>query len=208
MLNKKAIAIFCLSLVMSFSARAEDMGAIGQVYPILEMDFLDYIQAKLNFMQQSGELQQIQDKFKARVIRHSDRPIPVSGVSKALQNKTWLIDPSITVPYDLRDGQGRVFAQQGSKVNPLALISIHHPMVFINGDDLSQIQWLQRTLNGKLKRIKLVLTSGSISELSKRLHQPVYFDQGGKLIANFHIQHVPAVVEQEGLKLKISEIKV
>ena len=37
MLNKKVIALLLLSLTMSFGVCADDMGAIGQVYPILEM---------------------------------------------------------------------------------------------------------------------------------------------------------------------------
>ena len=35
----------------------------------------------------------------------------------------------------------------------------------------------------------------------------VYFDQGGKLIKRFSIAQVPAIVRQEGKRLRIDELR-
>jgi conjugal transfer pilus assembly protein TraW len=114
--------------------------------------------------------------------------------------------PAITVPYDLRDHQGRIFAKSGTVINPLQWISIHKPMLFFNGDDKDQVLWVKE-LNKKLNgQTKLVLIKGSISEQEKIFQQPIYFDQAGRLTARFHIQHAPAIVAQEGLHLRISEV--
>ena len=187
---------------------ASDLGVIGQTYPILETDFLEFIQTRLNAMQANGELVKIQNQFKENVNKHTDRPREVSGISKSTQNKSWLIDPSITVPYDLKDYSGRVFARKGLQVNPLSYVNIHHPMLFINGDDGTQIKWALQAMRGHLKEIKLVLVKGSIVEATRIFQHPVYFDQEGRLTSKFLIQHVPAIVSQQGLRLKVQEVAI
>ncbi len=42
----------------------------------------------------------------------------------------------------------------------------------------------------------------------QELQKPVYFDQFGWLIKKFNIMQVPALVEQQDKRLKITEIKL
>jgi len=51
----------------------------------------------------------------------------------------------------------------------------------------------------------LVLVNGSVPDTEKTLRQIIYFDQAGKLASHFYIEHVPAIITQEGKQLKISE---
>lgn len=206
MLIRRIFAL--IMLFIPLVALASDLGAIGQTYPILETDFLDFIQTRLNTMQANGEMAKIQNKFKENVSNHADRPHVVSGITKVPNSKSWLIDPSIIVPYDLKDHNGRIFAKKGTTVNPLIYVTIHHPMVFINGDDETQIKWVQQAMRDNLKKIKLVLVGGSVINLTKIFQQPVYFDQEGKLTTKFQIRHVPATVSQEGLRLKVQEVAI
>lgn len=190
----------------NFKHDGTSLGVIGQVYPIQEEDFLQFILHRLETMQQNGELGKLQNQFRDNVEKHADRPYPVAHISKTLLPKSWNDDPSITVPYDLRDKEGRVFAKAGTRINPLKYITIHKPMIFFDGDDEKQVAWAQKlnkTLSGK---IKLVLVKGSILKQEEKFHQPIYFDQAGRFTTRFHIQHVPAIVVQEGLHLKISEV--
>lgn len=75
-------------------------------------------------------------------------------------------------------------------------------MIFIDGDDEQQVKW------AKSKIGKLVLTNGNPVALIKKLNKPVFFDQGGVLTTCFKIKAIPAIIEQEGVLLKISEIKI
>lgn len=207
MLNKKIFLIICIS-VLPIISLASDLGTIGQTYPIIETDFLEFIQTRLKSMAADGELNKIQNKFKENVTRHTERPTPVSGISRTQQQKSWYIDPSITVPYDLRDQSGRVIVKNGTKVNPLSYIAIHHPMVFINGEDPDQVEWAKKIVIEKRQSVKLVLVNGSVAEIARSLQMPVYFDQEGRLTNRFHIQHVPAEVSQKGLQLLVEEVRV
>lgn len=193
-------------MVISPIMYAKNLGIAGQVYPIQEEDFLQFMLHHLETMQQNGELGKLQNQFRDHVEKHSSRPHPVDHISKTVEPKHWNVDPSITVPYDLKDQEGRVFARAGTTINPLHYVSIHNAMLFFDGDDAKQVVWAEK-LNKKLSgKTKLVLVNGSVLEQENIFHQPIYFDQAGRLTTRFHIQHVPAMVAQEELHLKISEV--
>lgn len=194
--------------MMTFATYANDLGVIGHTYPIEEVNFLDFIQAKLASMGSSGEITKLQTAMQQRVEKHADRPNPVPGITKAQINRVWLIDPSFTVRHDIKDALGKVIIEAGTNVNPLKYITIHHPMVFIDGDDQDEIKWLKKSVQYKLNDIKLVLTSGSISTLSKEFKFPIYFDQEGRLTSKLHIHHVPAIVSQQDLQLRVNEVVI
>lgn len=201
------IVIVILIILFVSSSFAENLGTFGQVHGIAEEDFLSFIQKRLLVMQANGEWKKIEDQFKENVKRHADRPTPVSNITTAIEYKTWDYDPSITVPYDLRDSEGHIIAKAGTTVNPLSYINLHHALLFIDGDDSKQIQVAKGIDNVLKGRIKLVLVRGSVTENEKRFNKPIYFDQGGSLVSKFNIQHVPALVWQNGLVLKVQEIK-
>jgi len=187
-------------------AYAQDLGIAGEIYPIQEEDLLDFILHRLEVLQKNGQWQQLQNQFRANVAKHADRPQPVISLSKAMKSKSWFYDPSISVPYDLKDMSGRVFAKAGTTVNPLNVITIHNALIFFDGDDKEQVAWVDR-LNQKLSgKTKLILVNGSVANQVDHFHQPIYFDQAGRLTNKFSIRHVPATVMQYKDRLKISEI--
>jgi len=201
------IGITVIISIFAAPSFCENLGSFGQVYPIMEENLLDFIQQRIKEMEKNGEWQKIENQFRERVERHVDRPVPIDSVVTAGQNRTFEYDPSITVPYDVRDATGRVVIQQGTTVNPLKYIHLHHALLFFNGDDLAQVAVAKKIdveLQGK---VKLILINGSVSECEKQFKQPIYFDQEGRLVNRLSIQRVPALVQQQGLLLKISEIK-
>ena len=54
--------------------------------------------------------------------------------------------------------------------------------------------------------MKPILVGGSYLDLMKSWRTPVFYDQDGLLIKRLGIQHVPAIVSQEGLRLRIDEL--
>lgn len=184
-----------------------NLGVIGETYSILEDDLLLFIQKRVQAMQQNGDWQRMQDKWKKQVSDHTDRPIPLANIHRTASPKTWDYDPSIVVPYDLKDQYGNVFAKAGTRVNPLSYITLHTALIFYNADDLEQVTWVKKINKQYAGKTKLILVSGSISEQEKIFHQPIYFDQQGKLTTTFHISQVPALVYQDGLRLKIAEVE-
>lgn len=204
MTDKIFIIIFCLFLATT--SFAKDLGVIGQVYPIKETDLLEFIQKRILIMQQNGDWQKLQNQWKERVSKHVDRPLAVSNIHRTVTKKIWRYDPSISVPYDLKDNEGSIFAKAGTRINPLSFTSLHTALLFYDADDKEQVAWVKKLNKKYAGKTKLILVNGSILQQEKIFQQPIYFDQQGRLTTTFHITQVPAVVYQDGMELVIEEL--
>lgn len=188
------------SLVAESKIIIKDYGIRGHIFPIIEESMLEVIMVKLKAAQQNGLLEKLQQEFIKKVKKKIVRPVLVAGLYKAMKNRSWLYDPTFTQETAIKDQNGRTIVAAGTIVNPLDTLSWGEPLILIDGDDKKQVGWV------KSQQGKLVLTNGSPIELSQILLREVYFDQGGILTQKFKIKAVPAIIEQEGKHLKVSEI--
>lgn len=191
-------------LGIPLTAHAKDFGVHGHAFEVTEPDLLKQISQKLKVLEEDGTLAEHKDKLIEKAKKSVSRPQRVSGITKATETRTFTYDPSLTVPYDLKDHKGRVFHKAGTRVNPLQYKSLHSALIFIDGDNQSQVSWAER-IQAK-QATKVILTSGSPFQLMELWKTPIYFDQGGAITKKLGIRFVPAIVVQDGLKLKISEI--
>ncbi len=187
-------------------AEAKDYSVFGKTFEIAEMDFLEYIQQKMKGMQANGEWKNIQFEFKKRVKEHLARPTP-SRLPRAEDNRTWFFNPSLTVPYDVKDSHGQVIVKQGTVINPLDRVGLSSTLLFFDGDDEAQVAWVTQELT-QHQKVKLILTSGSIKEVANQLKQAIYFDLNGFLVAKFQIKYLPVRAFQAGKRLQINEVTV
>lgn len=204
--------ILFLSLLPIFIANicqltySKDLGRIGQVYPIQEMDMLDFIQVGLKELQQSGELEKIRSQMLKTAKTRAERPSPVKSILPTRINRKWLITPSIAFKEDITDAKGQIIVKAGTVVNPLAYVSLTKTLLFYDGDNKAQVAWALRQ-NRLLKgRDKLILVKGSITEQNKIFKKSLFFDQHGRLVGKFEITHTPAIVAQEGMQLRVEEV--
>ena len=125
------------------------------------------------------------------------------GVVKTKNPRVFLYDPAVRVPRDLIDHNGQVFVKIGTTINPLAIYSLTKPMVFIDGDDQTAINW---AIQQNPSNTKIILTSGAPFKLRELYKRTFYFDQNGTLVRKFGITQIPARVSQTGDKLQVEEI--
>jgi len=197
-----AIAIVLLTL----TTHAQDLGVIGPVYPIAEPNLLDVILAKLRTADASGELKRLQHEAQTRTRQSIEAPRPVTQVSKARQPRSFHYDPSIVVPYPITDAEGMVIVAPGTRINPLDTVSLSKRLLFFDARDIEQEKRARTLLDQHRGHVKLILTGGSYLDLMRRWQQPVFFDQSGFLVTKLGIQHVPALVSQDGKRLRIDEL--
>jgi conjugal transfer pilus assembly protein TraW len=194
-------------LLAGHCALARDLGVIGPVYPIAEPSLIDMIQAKLREMQASGALARLQQDSQARIRREVELPTPVAGISKTTRARSFHFDPSIEVPYPILDADGRVIVAPGTRVNPLDTVSLPRPLLFFDARDAAQLAQAQRLLGERKGQMKLILTGGSYLDLMRRWKLAVFYDQQGHLTTQLGIRRVPALVTQDGNKLRIDELQ-
>lgn len=188
-------------------AVARDLGVYGEVFPVAERSLLEVIKAKLQALSDSGKLSDHQNTIVQKTKERLKRPEPVGNVHKTITPRSFAYDPSITVSDDLKDHEGRVFHRKGTKVNPLEMRSLPAPLLFVDGDDETQVAWaIQQFRQTKTDaKPKIIFVKGAPFELSDKLGFPVYFDQSGVLIKKFGITQVPATVSQKDKVLWVEE---
>jgi conjugal transfer pilus assembly protein TraW len=202
----RALGAIVVLAALPSPAPARDYGRQGEVWPIGETDLLAQIHGKLVQMERTGETARLNAALKQRTIARVNRPNPVAGLTRAEAPRKWTFDPTITVSEDVADDKGRLILTAGTRVNPLDTVQLRHPLVFLDGDDPEQLAWA--TARYKPAAAKIILVKGAPLELMKARQRRFYFDQGGKLVARFGIRAVPAVIEQQGRVLTVSEIPV
>ena len=194
------------AMLLSFVARAQDLGVIGPVYPIAEPSLLEVILSKLREAEATGVLARIQRETQANVKRGIEQPAPVEKITKTIKARSFYYDPSIVVPYAITDAEGKVIVTPGTRVNPLDTVSLSKALLFIDARDSAQVGRASKILDERGGKVKVILTGGSYLDLMRRWKRPVFYDQQGALTEKLGIRHVPALVSQEGKKLKIEEI--
>ncbi|EAU56075.1 type-F conjugative transfer system protein TraW [Mariprofundus ferrooxydans] len=209
---RAAYVILGLTMVVPMAILASvqndrgDLGVIGPTYPIRERDFLEYIQKRLSAMQKSGELQRLQEREAAIAKKRIERPKPVSGITRTEKTRVFHIDPTLTLDHAIRDAKGRILYMPGTKVNPFDHLAMSKHLLFIDGDDKEQVAWALTMAKHYDGQVKTILVKGSPTELMKQWKRRVYFDQQGVLTRKLHIRHVPAIVSQDGKRLRVAEM--
>ena len=188
-------------------ATAQDLGVIGPVYPIAEPSLLEVILAKLREAETSGALSRLQREAQSHATRLAEHPPAVAAVTRTAQPRSFYYDPTIVVPYAVTDAEGKVIATPGTRVNPLDTVSLSRHLLFFDARDAGQLARAREVLERYQGKVKLILTGGSHLELARKWKQPIYYDQQGTLTGKLRIRQVPALVSQEGRRLRIDEIR-
>ncbi len=186
------------------NAFAKDLGVFGETFEIQEKNLMAEIIAKLQQLERRGDMQRQNEIIKKRIAYSVMHPKRLAHLTKATARKEYKFDPTITLKKNLQDHKGRVFAKAGEQFNPLSRIRYSKRMIFIDGEDESQIQW---ALNTAQENTLIILTAGSPVDFEKKFGRIAYFDQFSLRTTQLGIQHVPAVVfqKQDELVLTIVE---
>jgi conjugal transfer pilus assembly protein TraW len=205
----KRIVVSCVALCLTLptiGVRAADLGALGPTYGIAEPHLLNFIEQRLRDKERSGELQRLMQEAQTRGIESVQRPAPVPGLRATETARTFYIDPSFTLERNIVDAQGRLLFAAGTRKNPLDVVSLSMHLLFFDARDPRQVARARELLTRYDGKLKPILTGGSYLDLMKAWRVAVYFDQQGTLIERFGIRQVPAIVSQEGQRLRIDEV--
>jgi conjugal transfer pilus assembly protein TraW len=181
---------------------AKDLGIQGATFEVKERSLLEVIYERLRSLGTTNKLVQHQKEIQARVKTSIENPQSVSGIDITTSYSSRTYDPSIIVDEDIKDHEGNFIARKGTHVNPLDYQSFGKPLVIIQGEDESQIQWALK------QDAKIVLVSGKPLALARTHKKMFYFDQGAILSNKFSIKAVPARISQNDKTLLIEELVI
>lgn len=201
-----SVGLLAVLLPLSFAVLADDLGVVGPIYAIAERDVLELITSKLKNMEKTGELAKLQEDYKNKVVAGIERPRPVAGLKATETANTHYYDPSIVTDKDIVDAKGQLLFKRGTRVNPLDYIGWNTYLLFVDGRDEKQLAFSKKMMATSDRPVKIVLVAGEPLALMRKWKFSVYFDQSGKLSQRFAITQVPAIIRQEGKRLRIDEL--
>lgn len=198
--------LFAAATCWALGAQAANLGTIGPTYPVAEKNLLDVIMARLRAKEASGELQRHEQEARDRAAYAVNNPRPVDGLRRAQAARTFYFDPTFTLQSNVVDGTGAVLFPAGTRKNPLEVVSLSKHLLFFDARDPGQVARARELIEHYQGKVKPILVGGSYLDLMKRWNKPVFYDQNGTLVRKFGIAAVPAIVSQEGQRLRIDEV--
>ena len=197
------LLVYILLIMLTSSvSMAKDFGTHGHTFPIIEENILEVIEKKLSKI----DLQRLNKELRDKTQEYVENPPAAKGITKAKENKIFYFDPSYTLLEDIYDHNHLLIHAVGKIINPLEHVALRESLIFIDGDDDTQVKTALNIRKEKQDKAKIILVKGSPLKI-QRLHKVwIYFDQAEFITKKLGITEVPAHVEQEGLRLKISVI--
>lgn len=205
-MSRAVLVVFALAA--HAGAGAADLGVIGPTHPIAEPHLLEDIERRLRDKQRSGELDRLVEAARQRGAAAVRTPLPVEGLRTTEHARTFHVDPSFTLDRNISDARGRLLFPAGTRKNPLDVVSLSRHLLFFDARDPRQVRQAHELKQRYGGRVKPILTGGSYLELMKAWREPVYYDQAGALTRRLGIRQVPALVSQDGLRLRIDELRL
>ena len=206
MRNPFLASLLCLSVIPSYSL-ASDLGVVGPTYEISERDLIEVMKDKFRRMERTGELVKVQENYKKQVLDAVEKPKPVPGIKNTETAQTYFVDPTWTLDRNVVDEKGNLLFPSGTKVNPLDYAPLTQQLLFFDQRERSQVAFAKRFIEQSTARVKPILVGGEPLKLMRQWKREVYYDQGGVLSRKFLLKHSPAIVSQDGKRLRIDEIR-
>lgn len=217
--NSIVFVVIMLTMFIDIMTVAKDFGRRGHTFEVREEGFVKMLQRRLKDV----NLEQHERKMQEIARKRIEEPSAIKGISRATRTTSYSFDPSYIVTEDIYLPCGKLLYPVGTSINPLEHMQWEGRIVFIDGRDSEQVVWArdsyipltmelvreeEENMVSRNKNSRIVLTGGRPLKLEEELGVPIYFDQFGELTTKFNIVHVPAIVEQDGKYLKVTEINI
>lgn len=182
---------------------AKNLGVVGATYHIVEKDALKEIEDKakqVNWGEAFGR-KEMERRIKAY------KPEGLAPLVRAEKDRTFTVDMTYTLQYDIPDGKGGILYPKGYTFNPLDYIDFPKTLVVLNGADAEQVSWFKNSEYYKDYRVMLLITDGLYYELSRALERPVFY-LNEAIVNRFQLRAVPSVIKQKGRLMEVSEVDI
>ena len=177
------------------------VGRAGAVYPIAENDALTELMQKVRHVDWKRQFTDIRRSVRAF------QPPDLANLPRARHDRTFMVDPTYTLLFDIPDGKGGILYPKGYTFNPLDYVSLPDILVFIDGADMKQLEWFQKSPYAKAPNVMLLLTGGSYPKVEQTLQRPVFYAPE-RIKKRFRIEAVPSVLYQRGKLLEVKEFEI
>lgn len=119
----------------------KDLGIAGNTYPITEPDALQEIQEKAKTINVNKHMNKAKLEKKAKEFKPAD----LSVLKPASVDRSFTVDLTYTLDFDITDGKGAIVYPKGYTFNPLTYIKYNKTIVVIDGNSKKQLEWFENS---------------------------------------------------------------
>lgn len=202
--SRRAGVLGLAGSLLCASAGSAGLGRIGATYPITEVDARRAFEAEMARPSRSSK--DLQESSRKAATQFLDRLPAIEGIGRVEKNSTRHVDATHVVERELADDQGRLLAPAGTRVDLLRRTELEGVLFVLDGRDPLQVNMLERLWRANMT-VHPILVGGSYTALTQRFGRPFFYDYGGAISARFGITRVPALVGQDGARIRVEELK-
>lgn len=194
---RRLVVLLLLCALPVGAAQARVLGTVGRVFPIAERDALEEIEER------AGQVD-----WKALPQRERPeafRPATLVRLPRASGGRTFLVDMTHTLDFDVPDGRGGILYPKGFRFNPLEHVPFNQTLVVLDGDDPEQLAWLRGYEPAAEPGTLILLSGGSYREIGAALGRAVFYADR-RIVERFRLAAVPSLVARKGHMMEVTEI--
>jgi conjugal transfer pilus assembly protein TraW len=190
---------WCLSaLLLGGAAQAAPRHVVGPTYPIAEPDVLAEIRAKAARMDWTA-LMRARNPSSFSAFHSASLP-------NATRDRSFLFDPTYTLPRDVVDAKGAVLYPAGTTINVYAR-QVFPGRTIVIAAEPEQLRWLD-TIAKPTDQDKVLLAGADFLQIKDLIGSRRAYALEARAVARFGLQAVPSIVQQDGKALRVREFRV
>ena len=201
--NILTIALFISLYPCHAIASTHVLGTFGRTYSIIEIDALEEIKQHASKIDWNKHF----NKEKAETAVKNYQPENMTALPRATENRTFSVDMTYTLDFDIPDGKGGILYPKGYTFNPLDYVQLPNILVIIDASDKKQVEWFESSQYINDYKTMCLITGGKFWALSQKLQKPVYY-ANKQIVERFKLKVVPSVVQQQGQYMEVKEFDV
>lgn len=197
-MKKLVLLLTAVLCFVSLTLHAETIGKTGNTYSIVEPDAYEEIKNKMK----QTNWQKLWDKM--RQSAKTKTKVNFS-IAQAKQDKTFYVDPTYTLPFDITDDKGKVIYPEGYRFNPLDYMQFPYTLLFFNANSVEQVTWIMKNKIHERQDIMFIAVSGDVAAAQAQLKRIVY-GCNQRLLDKFQIKAVPSFVYSQNRYFVVREV--
>ncbi len=184
-------------------ACAKIVGRSGNVYQIAEPDALKELEDKAASMDKKSI-----DKEETTRKIETYRPSNVVSLPPAKKDRTFLVDMTYKLEFDIPDGKGGILYPKGFVFNPLEYAPFSRTIVVLNGAAENEVDWFASSEYYRRSDVMLLITDGKWKDLMGKLKKNVFY-LTEPIATRFSVSATPSVITKKDNKfMEVREIHV
>ena len=183
------------------SAVLHDLGSFGATYSIAEKDAIEEIEEKAGNTDWSKHF----NKEKMEKAVKGYRPENLVRLPRAGENRSFNVDMTYTLDFDITDNHGQILYPKGFTFNPLDYIDFPRTLIVIDATDEDQVAWLKSSEH--VYTATILITDGAFWDLSNSLGRALFYADK-QIVERLKIKAVPSIIKQSGRYMEVKEIAI